>query len=432
MARNIIELDDLPRAPVASAVVPATVMAYQPTMAETQQGWAVANGYAPARPYFALGTKLIDVGEGALRASRAQVDALPGVSEGLGALAREVDRENRKDFTVRLRDLRMNPDGSMQRFDVDKNTWGPRIPIEEKAFRSLLTHTPETAYGTSGYLADCPAALRHDHVNHWLQHAPENHQVKLRARNGTGPGRIWACVGATYGEIDVNRLARSLETVLPATAKVETFYDGYRSRISAYWHDRTLNEGVYGVGQFSKAGIQISTADDGTGSVKVNGVLFETLCVNLTTVPIERVFGRTVHRGKVRGENGHLAGKIHEHVRQAVKSIEPFIAAWTEAERAQIISDSEAGKTAAEVFGRLVSRGLLEAPVGCKNTDFVEKLVKAYDWGRANGGQTYGSKASVVRAVTRTAHTEAWRSPWATDTLQEQAGQLVYVQQWGV
>ena len=402
---SIIELDDSASA-VASSPATQTV---KPNVAEVQQQWALKNGYAPARTFFSLGTDLISVGEDDLKRSRAEWEKLPDLRDGMEKFAATIDAEHRRDVDCKVNDLAMLPDGTISR-------GGPPVAIEQRAFESLMRRVPGAAYGAAAYLSACPVPLRPEHATHWFKKANPGAEVKLRLRNGTGPGRIWGVVSPSYGEIDANRLARSLKTALPATAKVDVAYDGYRSTINVLWHDQSL-VGEHKVGCFSKVGVVVTTADDGTSSVRVSGILYETLCVNLSTVPVLKKFDRTVHRGRRGTTNGHLTERIETHVEAAVKSIGPFLEAWSEAEKVRIMESDE---DPPKVFGRLIDRGYIDV-AGIKRDDLVSRLMTAYH------KQPGWSRTSIIQAVTRTAHTAAWSSPWTTDTMQEQAGKLLYV-----
>src|SRR5262249_5828820 len=126
--------------------------------------------------------------------------------------------------------------------------------------------------GGAGYLTDCPPALRATNVNHWLAQATrvdksgavQPRQVTLRARQTGDSCEIFSIVGPRYSPIDIDVIATQLHKAVPRDARAEVLYDGYRARISILLHSNIAPERCV-AGEIFKAGVSLTTADDGTG-----------------------------------------------------------------------------------------------------------------------------------------------------------------------
>jgi len=58
---------------------------------------------------------------------------------------------------------------------------------------------------------------------------------------------------------------------LPKDARAEVVNDGYRARLSVLFHSNLLRERCV-AGEIFKAGVSITTADDGTRAVRIAAV----------------------------------------------------------------------------------------------------------------------------------------------------------------
>lgn len=391
--------------------------------AERQVQWAVDNGFAPPPTWFDVGTRLIEVGKDNLRAQRSKVNALPDRDDGLRQIAGSVKDEHRTDFTRPLGELRMGEDGSLRTLAGIKAE-AKGLFFEPRAFSQLIDRARSNGSpvpnGAGTYLRDCPLDMRVSHVNRWLEQIEGGANVQIRTRNGAGPRRAFAIVSPSYAAFDADAIAFELLKALPSDAKIDALRDGYRSRITALWHTDT-DADRFSVGEFTKAGIVVRSADDGSGALHVDAVLWRAICLNLTQVPAtQRKLSRR-HVGSRGASASHKARAVASDLRYAVKAalgtIGPFLSAWGEA-RAVTLAKNPEGM--AKVFGKLAESRKVHVS-GIKPREMTDRLINS--WSRE--GFDY-SKAGVVNAVTRTAHEYSWPSPWAIDDLQEAAGQLVY------
>ena len=113
-----------------------------------------------------------------------------------------------------------------------------------------------------------------------------------------------------------------------------------------------------------------------------------------------------------------MRDKVMAGVTAALASIEPFVKAWSACEQDSILDMGDP----AQCFTMLVEKGFVKV-AGVERKDLVGRLVKAWEFDRG------ASRANVINAVTRAAHTNTWKSAWAQEELEVQAGQLVYVKQ---
>src|SRR5262249_22568645 len=67
-----------------------------------------------------------------------------------------------------------------------------------------------------------------------------------------------------YSPLDVDTIATQLHGLVAKDARAEAFYDGYRARLSVLFHSNIEPEHCV-AGEIFKAGVSITTADDGTG-----------------------------------------------------------------------------------------------------------------------------------------------------------------------
>ncbi len=398
--------------------------------AEKQADWATSNGFAPPPTWFDVGTRLIEIGKDNLRTQRAEVAKLPDRDDGLDAIAGSVKDENRETHTRPIAHLRMGDDGTLSTLaglrarEAGKDVLG--LYFEPRAFTQLVDRARSNGSpvpkGAASYLRDCPLSMRVEHVNRWLEQCNDDAMVQIRTRNGQGPRRAFAVVSPSYAEFDADAIAAMLKKVLPADAKIDALRDGYRSRITALWHTDTDAE-RFSVGEFTKAGIVVKSADDGSGALHVDAILWRAICLNLTQVPATQRQMSRRHIGSRNAYAGQNTRRISQDlrygVRAALSTIDPFLSAWKAAKNYTLASDAEG---MVKVFGKLAQSKRLHV-TGVKPKEMTDRLINS--WARETPDY---SKAAIVNAATRAAHEYTWPSPWAVDDLQEQAGQLVYVQ----
>lgn len=397
------------RAPVPAGQVSETGKA----RSETDEAAARAAGFSPAPPVYAIGTRVIAVGEQNYRQSRMEYDAMPSAPLALGMLAHQVEGEMRRDEPVLATEVRMDPaDGALIRTVPGGIT---RNLLADRAFKSLCSLvTP----GGATYLERCPVHLRAENLNHWLANSEANRALNLRTRVPQfGAREVFAVTGPRYQPFDVNLIAREVQEALHGMeARADVVYDGYRVRINVLFHSNVPATDLV-AGEFFKAGLLIRTADDGTGSIKVDAQVWRNLCLNL--IIIDQARQSTLRR---RHAGMGIRDSVRLGVQQAMESITHFTEAWGYARTSRPVEEGYA--SAETIFRALIRTEQVQAPGG--EDVLVDRLLQA--WSAEPGS----NRADIINAITRAAHTTGWSSPWVTEELERQAGVLLFAKDWGL
>lgn len=391
--------------------------------AEAQERQLVEAGIAfNEKTWFPFGTKLIEAGQDNYKASRLAFDERPGA-------------------TVSLPDTRMTVDGKLYRRiegsskspATDGRTYqtGPAIPVSRWAL-GQLAHRLNMPGGAGSYLAGSPAAKRAADVNMWAVDAsylvdrkkdgvvvkterlPIEAVFRTRlegASNGTPAKRgIYAVVSDRYNCCDFPMAIEAFLGACPPGAKGEFTYDGTKWRFRALFHAPTAASEVV-VGDTFQFSMWMEGADDGSAGFLFGLDALRVRCVNLTTIYTRRIEGTLRHNMK------ELSTRISSTVSSVMERLSLFAPAWAKAREEQIFA--EGVFDARHVFTQLVRDEYVHV-AGYSETEMVERLVNA--WHMEPGY----SKADIINAVTRMAHTEGWSSAWDTCLLEEQAGSLLY------
>jgi hypothetical protein len=401
----------------------------------TDREAAVAAGFAPARPLYRAGTRVLDLGVENARAKRIAWEERPLVREYCQGFVQQVAREERRDLKVYGGKLRMDREGRLL-------VPGARVQVTREAIGPLVTRL---GIGGGAYLRDsCWPSLRAMNVNQQclaLQtretaartqdptYAPM--QLKLRTRNGAAGREMFAAVGPSYTAFDVDRIAQALALAAPNDVRGTVTYDGVKARFTVTWHS-TVQPEHYVAGEFFQAGVIITTDDTGGGSIRIRAFVEQNLCLNLIildTATQEIVSIR--HVGSVE----KLADRFREGFKDALQRIEFFRAEWgyaVERDELAAVRGSESDSIPLSVALPGLFNGLIEhdlVPISGSRKDAVKALVQAWnvDTSAARVGRPEDSisRASLVNAVTRYAHENEQPSPWHEDALEAAAGKLL-------
>jgi hypothetical protein len=324
---------------------------------------------------------------------------------------------------------------------------GGKLDVSERAITGLGTHvTP----GGAGYLRDCPAGLRADNLNHWFeangtredaratsklmreweakgcrgpQPAPVviPREITLRTRDNHSSGRRenFAVVGPRYAAHDIDKIAEQIITspAIPADARADIVYDGYKSRIDVLFHSNVQPEKVV-AGEMFKAGIMVKTADDGSGSIQIAAQVWRNLCLNLIIIDHAKdMVMRRSHRG-----NG-IAEAVEQGIADAMVKVQHFADKWSEATVQNVEEKYE--RTIEDIFRGLVFNKEVHV-AGIRPKAMFERLNRAWE---AEPGY---DKTSIVNAVTRAAHTETWRKWTDVEDLEAKGGALLFQKDWNI
>lgn len=407
---------------------------------------AKAAGFNPRPPLYTIGTKVVQWGVDNYRESRSQFEDMPTVVDACGRLIDQIKAEERKDHLVTLPSLHMNDDGTLK--TEDNGTY----PMSRRSLQGLCGFaTP----GGAGYLADCPPVLRAHNMNDWFERgyredaratkkAEEAHKsdveaatrlggtmpdapspilttkaVTLRTRNAEkGDRELFSVVGPRYGEHDIDKIAQQIIDGCPPDARCEVRYDGYRTRVDVLFHSNVMPEKVV-AGEFFKAGVRLTTADDGSGSIKIAAQVWRNLCLNLIIIDHAReLVASRRHFGK------GIAGAVTEGIENALKKVEYFTDKWSEASVENILETFGVANMDL-VLKALAFNKVVHVP-GVSKKEMYARLTRA--WQEEPGH----SRTAVVNAVTRAAHEEKWRRWTDTEDLERVGGELLYAKRWNL
>ena len=374
----------------------------------TENNQEQGKGFTRAPPLVPVGS-LVEPRNGSVLRSRSQWEDLPLVSEAVDSLVTHVQSEQRTDEVIRLSDLTMDEHGHVVLHDQP-------IGLEPNGFRQLCTKA--RIPGGSAYLMACPPALRATNLNHWVGRT--NHQenegkvasplkVKLRMRTLHEHPSVFACVSPSYAAYDLPELLAEALTMLPTDARVEASYDGLAMRFRVVFDVEVAT--AKKEGDVFRAGVEIASADDGTRALHVSAVFWRVACTNLMLFRIDKSSTRKrIHKGSV----AEMAASLFMGIRQARSVIEPFQNAWAQARKQKVVSKGGSRVQLLEtLFDHKLQTPGVRAPIA------INMLLAAWD---EEPGDT---RADLVNAVSRAAHTSPWPSVAVAESLEEQAGRLL-------
>jgi hypothetical protein len=426
---NMIEIDRGAPSKVASLALRAVEASSGVDLfgaARTQADEAVARslGFTPAPPIYQIGTTVNATGVENFRASREDWSKLPSIPEACRSLSALVRDEARVDHVIQVPRLRAEP-GTIVLPD------GERFAVAAKVMDGIATHvTP----GGAGYLRACPPELIAANLNHWFGagyrldarasrdqeanvYAPK--VITLRTRRDRAVGReVFAVTGPRYAAFDVDRVAAEVADGVGGDARGMVTYDGFRATIDCLFHSNVEPERAV-AGEFFKAGVRVSAADDGSGAIRISLLLWRNLCRNLIIIDFNKVL---VGSRRHIGATSSIEADVREHVQVANAKIDRLVAKWSEASRENVL-DRYHLTDVDDVFKGLVLNKVIQVP-GVRPVDMVARLHEA--WQKEPGY----SKTAILNAITRAAHEGTWRAWSAAEDLESVAGELLFAKVW--
>lgn len=406
-ARSILSPVAIPAQPAPARFLREVVGAVDNVAADRQarlDGEAIKAGFAPPKPWFALGTTLAASGERNYQRSRKDWEKMASIPHAAKMLAQTVENENRRDIDCRASDVTMLDDGRL--------VVGPDyLAVEQDAVQPLIQRLG-IPYGAA-YLSACDPELRAHNVNAWTaKDEAADKKIKLRTRNGAQPRSVFAAVGPQYAAADLDTIAEIAGRILPGEAKGEVTYDGRKGSLTALWHAPI--DFPTTVGDYYKAGVRVKSGDTGQDSISVSAVLFRAVCRNLTTVSAEVELFRRVHRGNIMQG---LEEQMASAAAQALAKLGAFRDSWIGADLAIIQGTCIGAIDLEPAIVRLVEREIIPAVVDPE--ELVRQIRSAF-W-----KEPQPTVKGIADAVTRAAHEGSWRSPWVTEQLQDAGGSII-------
>jgi hypothetical protein len=389
-----------------------------------QEEMARAAGLSLPPPVYALGTPVVQLGVDNFRAKRLEWEARPSFGSVCTDAIERIHAEARSNVEVKLSDLYMSRDGKLFQYSTGAadDPSAPRWNVTKCGMWGLMQGLGVNAGGR--YLLDAPADLRALNINYWahamaLAPAARAKAWSLRTRECLEPTQlgqreVFAATSVKYPVLDADTLAEVAAELVPAGARGELLYDGVRFRLGASWFSDICPEDA-AAGEVFRAYMFLTTRDDGRGSISVRWGVERNLCLNLI------ILGKSETKLSLRhaGDVDELRVAVRAAMTEGAAAIGRFATAWTSARHERVLDGVWGSKFDSKaLFAAMVDEDMVRVP-GVKAPELVERLVHAWE---AEPGFT---KADLVNAITRAAHTEAWASPWVTESLEEQAGALL-------
>lgn len=390
--------------PTAPPTRPGEVSEVARERIRRQEAEAREAGFALPPPIYAAGTRVIDLGDENFVTERQCVEALPTFAEAAERVTGYVESENRRDEIWPLHDTRMAGDGTVF---LDQNP-EQRMALEPRAFSALCQRG---GFGRgAAYLRDnCPVNLRAFNLNaQFLALDPnQDRRAMMRVRGPESSPAVYGVVSPRYTPYDVDQF---LADAVPALAdtRSEIVYDPDTSsvRADAFWMpDRVVD---LAAGDVFKAGVRLRTADDGSGSLRIQALLFRNLCLNLIVIGEATV---DVLRARHVGDAERIRTRVREGVEEARTRVGAFLEAWGHARTLK--ADFQA------LLPDLALRAVELGAPRSQTADLEKAMALAY---AREPGDTM---ADVSNAVTRAAHESPF--PQRTREILEALGSEVVV-----
>ena len=371
-------------------------------------------GFVFEPPLYEIGSFAAAVTDKGFMRVQQDFEKKPLIHDALNSLKGVIRKENRRDETLPIRSTKMAV-GSLRLED------GTEYHLERKGLymlasflQSRLTNDSYMVKGLTSYLPSIPIHIRDMNYNALVSLLDKNNAGKmmLRVRNGNN---IYAVTTTRYRPIDPDYICTALSDVLSDQegARGEISYDGYRTSIRALWHNYHKIQDS-GTGDVFRFGIEVTTSDDRTEACTVNLVAWINQCLNYLIISNSKVNIKSIRHI---GEKKDVKQALRNALVQAKNSTSEVVERWNHAAQERVIESSESIR---EVFTKLIQKGYGKVP-GTSTKSLVELYVQ--NWQKSPGY----SRAHIINAMTRTAHTAAWASPWTQREVERQAGNLLYV-----
>lgn len=396
---QLVRVDRIPESAdrPGATTAPCSVSQVARDRIRNQEDLARSAGFALADPIYAPGTRVLEAGDERFRLERQRIENLPRFDDAARAVIERVRAENREDIPLHNHEFRMSDSGTIL-------TANAELALERPAFSQLATMM---GFGSGArYLATRSPDQRAMNVNRELKRA--DREVVLRTRLQNDTRRVYAVVTPTYAPVDVDTvLETTINTGALNGANAEIAYDGDGVKATAIWAPDEIVD--LAAGDVFKAGVRISTDDTGRGRIRISGVLWRNLCLNLIIIDeAESVTLSAVHRGDPR----RVLDKIGDGIREAKSRVSDFLSAWGKARETELDARALLRSWVEKRRLKLPSRSQEERDRS------VEALLNQWQM------EPSDTLAGAVNAVTRSAHAD----PWPMDIrehLERRAAELV-------
>jgi len=372
-----------------------------------------AMGFALPKPFFSVGTPLVQSGKDKFRALAIDHASKPAIEDAAMEAANAIAAEKRGNIVLSLRDLTITPDGQISR---GKGT----VPLEPMAWDALVGMASPVLPSAKALLRILDPEVRAEVWNRQAKKLPADAQAKIGFRQVDGESwQAFRAVSATYPTtVQADRVLRGVAEALSGEGmRGSVVYDPATTRVrwEAAWMAPVEIDPR--VGDILRVGVAGSTADAANGGFKVSMAATRILCVNLTIADAYLASYRRAHRGNLDG----VVPEIVATIRAVPEAFAAFARDWKITRATEVSKVSLFGQTYKDVptaLAALVEKGEIDA--GVARDVMVEALLTAY---KAEQGDTL---ADLLNAVTRAAHEAQWNE-FSRAALEHRAGELMPV-----
>jgi len=303
------------------------------------------------------------------------------------ALAAVIAQEARRDIIIPLTHIKCRSNGQIAIDNYES------MSIEEHAFHQLATRLGlniiDCPRGLAGYLTTCPSNLRAENFKYWIEYITNhayNTSVVLRTRQASGETirSIYAVVTPTYSICDCDYIADVANSVLSNhPLRGYGYYDGYNFKIRLFNHEEA---------NLFKSGIELSTSDDGGGSIFINHLTYHSNYDAYLQLPkFLAPCVRKIHRGS----HELMEDTIYYALNQMAEIQQNFISYLNRAQHDFIAKDWREMKSIIHrltinrmsVNGKMTSITPIIQVTGMSGQTLAEQLIKR--WGDTLGCTTF-------------------------------------------
>ena len=351
-------------------------------------------------------------------ADQKERESLPFIQDAVADFNDVIRAEDRQSHVRTFRNgINVSKDGRLAVYNVSK-------PHTEISAFAPVPVTYEITENTWGQLVQYAPknALKHN-VNSWLGDKTTKCRILTRNTKSGNDREAYGLVSAggpnSYYQYDAHLMADRLTSLLPADTKCKINYDRQTTNTSItcltgrHFNVDEISNGVT-VGQAFEAGISVKTNDNGNGSYKFRYYVQRGICNNGLIIDLGNKF-RVYHRGYL------VDNKIARIAEKAVNFFEDFHTLWKDANFKSFADNDGTPLGALDAIKRLVSHKLVQVP-NVSNADLVQNIFCAWQ------KEPQNSVTGVINGITRAAHESTWESKWSQEDLEEQAGSILYQQ----
>jgi len=414
---QLLEIDGAPGAPAA----PVKGTALDPSHTSRQEAARLACeeiGIKWPATILAPGTALYTSGVETLKADRARWARLPTAAQAVPVVVAALAAEDRRDFDVRVSELRMDPKSAklVRAADVGVK---PGLGYNQSALGQMLARVPSLSAqraprSHTQNVAFLDADLRAAHFNrHVERDTPVLGETAALLRTKLlhdGQRVARAVLSTRYADVNDVDVATSIAASLNGDSKVARL--DYRpgddhSQFELLWPSE-IPVKTFVVGDVHRATVTITNSETGKGAVVVRPGVVRAACANLTLSFGVGIEVRMIHIGNAE----RVVGMLRAAIAQAAAQVEPLIRAITASAGIAIPS----GQSPSDIFAKLARKS------GASVAN-VKAWESVYDSRYAQSPTLWG----VTSAITDAAQLAA---SWWEQNAQEEVASELLAKQW--